>query len=161
MYNIFAFLLCVQKINQHFVNYIWVEHVFEELTALFVMFVGREQSFANTGWGTYVKREMIVNFYMNMIWLKCQCVTFSKSLANVTTGIANICMWMQIPWRSMTVHGMIVGFVSMVSCSNTRMIIYYLSPTGPNCRNRHTRRVLCQNYLCGFCPHGVKCNFVQ
>lgn len=115
MYNIFAFLLCVQKINQHFVNYIWVEHVFEELTALFVMFVGREQSFANTGWGTYVKREMIVNFYMNMIWLKCQCVTFSKSLANVTTGIANICTWMQIPWRSMTVHGMIVDFVNMVS----------------------------------------------
>ncbi|KAL5474032.1 hypothetical protein EMCRGX_G028604 [Ephydatia muelleri] len=32
---------------------------------------------------------------------------------------------------------------------------------GPNCRNRHTRRVLCQNYLCGFCPDGLKCKFIH
>jgi cleavage and polyadenylation specificity factor subunit 4 len=30
---------------------------------------------------------------------------------------------------------------------------------GPSCRNRHTRRVLCQNYLCGFCPDGPKCKY--
>lgn len=32
---------------------------------------------------------------------------------------------------------------------------------GQNCRNRHTRRVLCQNYLCGFCVEGSSCKFVQ
>ena len=28
---------------------------------------------------------------------------------------------------------------------------------GPNCRHRHVRRVLCINYLAGFCPVGDKC----
>lgn len=32
---------------------------------------------------------------------------------------------------------------------------------GPNCRHRHTRRVLCINYLCGFCPDGPSCKFVH
>lgn len=32
---------------------------------------------------------------------------------------------------------------------------------GPNCRHRHTRRVLCPNYLCGFCPEGPDCKFVH
>lgn len=32
---------------------------------------------------------------------------------------------------------------------------------GPNCRHRHTRRVLCPNYLCGFCPEGSVCKFVH
>ncbi|XP_062507570.1 cleavage and polyadenylation specificity factor subunit 4-like [Corticium candelabrum] len=32
---------------------------------------------------------------------------------------------------------------------------------GPHCRNRHTRRVLCQNYLCGFCVEGSHCKFVH
>lgn len=32
---------------------------------------------------------------------------------------------------------------------------------GPNCRHRHTRRVACINYLCGFCPDGLGCKFVH
>ncbi|KAK6168990.1 hypothetical protein SNE40_020127 [Patella caerulea] len=32
---------------------------------------------------------------------------------------------------------------------------------GPNCKNRHVRRVLCQNYLNGFCLEGPKCKFVH
>ena len=32
---------------------------------------------------------------------------------------------------------------------------------GPNCRHRHTRRVLCVNYLCGFCPEGSSCSKVH
>ena len=28
---------------------------------------------------------------------------------------------------------------------------------GPNCRHRHVRRVLCINYLAGFCPAGSAC----
>lgn len=32
---------------------------------------------------------------------------------------------------------------------------------GPNCRHRHTRRLLCVNYLCGMCPDGSNCKFVH
>ncbi|VDD82754.1 unnamed protein product [Mesocestoides corti] len=28
---------------------------------------------------------------------------------------------------------------------------------GPSCRNRHVRRIACQNYINGFCPHGPSC----
>ncbi|KAI8354848.1 hypothetical protein B0O80DRAFT_449835 [Mortierella sp. GBAus27b] len=28
---------------------------------------------------------------------------------------------------------------------------------GPNCRHKHTRKVLCQNYVTGFCPQGPNC----
>jgi cleavage and polyadenylation specificity factor subunit 4 len=28
---------------------------------------------------------------------------------------------------------------------------------GPSCRHRHVRRVLCLNYLSGFCPAGSRC----
>ncbi|KAK2557170.1 Cleavage and polyadenylation specificity factor subunit 4, partial [Acropora cervicornis] len=27
---------------------------------------------------------------------------------------------------------------------------------GPSCRHRHVRRVICLNYMCGFCPEGPK-----
>ena len=32
---------------------------------------------------------------------------------------------------------------------------------GPNCKNRHVRRILCINYLLGFCLDGSKCKFVH
>eukprot|EP01135_Chromosphaera_perkinsii_P005000 Nk52_evm9s309 gene=Nk52_evmTU9s309 len=32
---------------------------------------------------------------------------------------------------------------------------------GAKCRNRHSRRVACQNYLAGFCPNGGKCQFAH
>ncbi|XP_074648002.1 cleavage and polyadenylation specificity factor subunit 4-like [Tubulanus polymorphus] len=32
---------------------------------------------------------------------------------------------------------------------------------GPNCKNRHVRRVICPNYLCGFCPEGPNCKFMH
>ncbi|KAF9420707.1 hypothetical protein BGZ94_009045, partial [Podila epigama] len=28
---------------------------------------------------------------------------------------------------------------------------------GPNCRHKHTRKVICQNYVTGFCPQGPNC----
>ncbi|GAA5814434.1 hypothetical protein MFLAVUS_007930 [Mucor flavus] len=28
---------------------------------------------------------------------------------------------------------------------------------GPNCRNKHVRKLVCQNYLTGFCPDGLNC----
>lgn len=30
---------------------------------------------------------------------------------------------------------------------------------GPNCKNRHLKKVICQNYLFGFCPDGPTCKF--
>lgn len=32
---------------------------------------------------------------------------------------------------------------------------------GPNCKNRHVRRVICQCYLNGFCLDGPKCKFMH
>ncbi|XP_043956628.1 cleavage and polyadenylation specificity factor subunit 4 isoform X1 [Gambusia affinis] len=32
---------------------------------------------------------------------------------------------------------------------------------GPDCRHRHTRRVICVNYLVGFCPEGKACKFMH
>ncbi|XP_045072715.1 cleavage and polyadenylation specificity factor subunit 4 [Coregonus clupeaformis] len=32
---------------------------------------------------------------------------------------------------------------------------------GPDCRHRHTRRVICVNYLVGFCPEGRACKFMH
>ncbi|KAJ8284084.1 hypothetical protein COCON_G00029340 [Conger conger] len=32
---------------------------------------------------------------------------------------------------------------------------------GPDCRHRHTRRVICINYLVGFCPDGRTCKFMH
>lgn len=32
---------------------------------------------------------------------------------------------------------------------------------GPHCKNRHVRRLICQNYLCGFCLDGPKCKFMH
>ncbi|XP_026878026.1 cleavage and polyadenylation specificity factor subunit 4 [Electrophorus electricus] len=32
---------------------------------------------------------------------------------------------------------------------------------GPDCRHRHTRRVICVNYLVGFCPEGKSCKFMH
>lgn len=32
---------------------------------------------------------------------------------------------------------------------------------GPNCRHRHTRRVICANYMCGFCIEGPNCKFMH
>lgn len=36
-----------------------------------------------------------------------------------------------------------------------------LCVAGPLCRHRHTRRVICVNYLVGFCPEGPACKFMQ
>lgn len=32
---------------------------------------------------------------------------------------------------------------------------------GPNCRHKHTKRVMCVNYLAGFCPQGPECRHVH
>ncbi|EPQ07708.1 Cleavage and polyadenylation specificity factor subunit 4 [Myotis brandtii] len=38
---------------------------------------------------------------------------------------------------------------------------YFYSKFGPLCRHRHTRRVICVNYLVGFCPEGPSCKFMH
>lgn len=32
---------------------------------------------------------------------------------------------------------------------------------GPNCKNRHVRRIVCPNFLAGFCPEGPECEFTH
>ncbi|XP_032899865.1 cleavage and polyadenylation specificity factor subunit 4-like [Amblyraja radiata] len=32
---------------------------------------------------------------------------------------------------------------------------------GPLCKNKHTKKVMCVNYLVGFCSEGTGCNFSQ
>lgn len=31
-------------------------------------------------------------------------------------------------------------------------------PEGPNCKNRHIKKIICQNFLTGFCPDGPDCD---
>uniref|UniRef100_A0A8C4TSL0 Cleavage and polyadenylation specificity factor subunit 4 n=1 Tax=Falco tinnunculus TaxID=100819 RepID=A0A8C4TSL0_FALTI len=38
---------------------------------------------------------------------------------------------------------------------------YCFSKFGPLCKYKHTRRLMCANYLVGFCPEGPKCKFMQ
>ncbi|VEL24198.1 unnamed protein product [Protopolystoma xenopodis] len=45
-------------------------------------------------------------------------------------------------------------------CRNGIAFFIYLY-LGPNCRNRHVRRVACKNYINGFCPSGKECKFAH
>ena len=51
--------------------------------------------------------------------------------------------------------------VLLFSLNNFCFCCHRCSLAGPNCRNRHVRRVICQNYLNGFCLDGKRCKFVQ
>ncbi|KAG1178700.1 hypothetical protein G6F70_001608 [Rhizopus microsporus] len=33
----------------------------------------------------------------------------------------------------------------------------FVNMVRPNCRNKHVRKLVCQNYLTGFCPDGLNC----
>ncbi|KIH48201.1 hypothetical protein ANCDUO_21733, partial [Ancylostoma duodenale] len=33
--------------------------------------------------------------------------------------------------------------------------------SGPYCKHRHRRRVICPNYIAGFCPDGKECKFTH
>lgn len=62
-------------------------------------------------------------------------------------------------------------------CSNKECLFLHIDPSskaqdcawyargfcrnGPTCRNRHVRRIACQNYLNGFCPDGPSCKLAQ
>lgn len=38
---------------------------------------------------------------------------------------------------------------------------FILKCSGPYCKHRHRRRVICPNYLCGFCLDGKQCKFTH
>lgn len=44
---------------------------------------------------------------------------------------------------------------------NTRNIAFIHTLSGPFCKHRHRRRVLCPNYLAGFCPDGRDCKYAH
>uniref|UniRef100_A0A3Q1EI08 Cleavage and polyadenylation specificity factor subunit 4 n=1 Tax=Acanthochromis polyacanthus TaxID=80966 RepID=A0A3Q1EI08_9TELE len=51
-------------------------------------------------------------------------------------------------------------------CSNKECPLLHIDPESkikdcPDCRHRHTRRVICVNYLVGFCPEGKSCKFMH
>ncbi|NXE83843.1 CPSF4 factor, partial [Cochlearius cochlearius] len=62
---------------------------------------------------------------------------------------------MGCPWydRGFCRHG------GVVLCPHKRERL--LCTAGPLCKYKHTQRVLCANYLVGFCPEGPKCKFMQ
>lgn len=148
-----------------------VGHAVEEDIAHFAMSEGSALSYASTGCVTCARKATTVNFSTSMTWARCQSATSIRSLASAITKIASTYMWRQIPSRSVTVLGTIVDSANMVIFSMKEtanfwqnlsiFIILCYNIIGPNCRNKHTRRVLCQNYLCGFCPNGPKCKFIQ
>lgn len=66
-------------------------------------------------------------------------------------------------------------YIKYGQCSNKECPFLHLNPEdkikdcpwydrgfckhGPNCKNRHVRRVMCTNYMCGFCPEGKECKY--
>uniref|UniRef100_A0A7M4FCY1 Cleavage and polyadenylation specificity factor subunit 4 n=1 Tax=Crocodylus porosus TaxID=8502 RepID=A0A7M4FCY1_CROPO len=60
------------------------------------------------------------------------------------------------PWydRGFCKHGMVE--LSVYEILSLKVYI-----AGPLCRHRHTRRVICVNYLVGFCPEGPTCKFMH
>lgn len=70
------------------------------------------------------------------------------------------------PWydRGFCKHGkccsvMILSFYQLLHAKNEIWCVFLFS--GPDCRHRHTRRVICVSYLVGFCPEGKSCKFMQ
>lgn len=45
--------------------------------------------------------------------------------------------------------------------SRIRYTDYHISITGPDCPNKHIKRVACPLYLVGFCPEGPECQLAQ
>lgn len=86
-------------------------------------------------------------------------------------AIVNVLFDILIPKvKSRIARGTIVGFVDMVNTlyvffrrrfndiSNVDVIRII---SGPFCKHRHRRRVLCPNYLAGFCPDGRDCKYAH
>lgn len=76
--------------------------------------------------------------------------------------VTNVCIFILIPRvNKRNVLGMRVVFVSTVSFLYAHIYKHILKRElkyiGPNCRNKHVRKLVCQNYLTGFCPDGLNC----
>ncbi|NWS74473.1 CPSF4 factor, partial [Crotophaga sulcirostris] len=65
---------------------------------------------------------------------------------------------MDCPWydRGFCKHGELLG-CGIVSPQMEPL----LCTAGPLCKYKHTQRVMCANYLTGFCPEGPKCKFMH
>lgn len=120
---------------------------------------------ASTGCVDYVKRASIANFCTYSIWKRCQSAGFIPSMESAAMGTSvNINISTQRA-KSRSARGMLEVSVSMVSFEPYLewwyLRIQYWSiffiDLGPNCRNKHVRKLICQNYLTGFCPLGLNC----
>lgn len=75
-------LLFIQSPDQGSALFIWRVYVTLDLPVHSDMWELIDQSFVNIGSEDFVRREMTVNFYMNMTWLRCLNVTSLKSLVS-------------------------------------------------------------------------------
>lgn len=102
-----------------------------------------------------------------LITILCLCI-FQESVA--TKNVPS-CTSIQSP-KSKTAPGTTeasantVGAKQQLTCFHTNtehkaQCLLWVSVSGPDCRHRHTRRVICVNYLVGFCPEGKSCKFMQ
>lgn len=62
------------------------------------------------------------------------------------------------PWWALT---FVSNYVKKTYTLLLFWIFFHPPVSGPDCRHRHTRRVICVNYLVGFCPEGKSCKFMQ
>ena len=76
--------------------------------------------------------------FANMVGLCCVCVFFSS-----------------------VVHFAEYAHFFLGPFSYSLMCFSFFVHLGPSCRHRHVRRVICLNYMCGFCPEGPKCKHMQ
>jgi len=62
---------------------------------------------------------------------------------------------------NVVVNYLAVAFMSESLLLSLTLSAVFLYLSGALCKNRHIRRVMCVNYLCGFCLEGPNCKFVQ
>lgn len=102
------------------------------------------QLFASIGCGVSARKAMTANFFMNTTCQRCLNATFSPNSVSAATK---------------NVH-----FYTLTQRKKIKDCPWYdrgFCRHGPNCKNRHVRRVICQSYLNGFCCDGPNCKFMH
>jgi hypothetical protein len=121
------------------------------------------------------KKAMNVNFYTNTILIECPNASFIRNtvgcllktllvvhLLQTRATTKNVHFVTSIPTsESKTVRGMNVAFVGTVGREGFESLFLILArrknTTGPHCKSRHRRRVLCIGYMNGLCVKGPLC----
>jgi hypothetical protein len=132
---------------------------------------------ANIGFVDFAKKAMDVNFYMNMTCPKCPNVTSIQDLVSFIFSVKSLSFFFILLYKCSLCYFTIYKMYLMLfsdACHNKECPFLHIDPEskirdcpwydrgfcrhGPSCRHRHVRRVLCMNYLSGFCPKGGECS---